>query len=63
MVLAPLVTTTYGACIIKLYLKACSRIVDTFGGNLMELVETKQNFMKKYSLEYVEIKIRAAYQV
>lgn len=44
------------------YLKACSKIVDTFGGNLIELVETKQNFMKKYNLEYVEIKIKAVYQ-
>lgn len=44
------------------YLKACSKIVNTFGGNLMELVETKQNFMKKYNLEYVEIKIKAVYQ-
>ena len=44
------------------YLKACSKIVDMFGGNLLELVETKHNFMKKYNLEYVEIKIKAVYQ-
>lgn len=44
------------------YLKACSKIVDMFGGNLAELVEIKYNFMKKYNLEYVEIKIRAVYQ-
>ena len=45
------------------YLKACSKIVDMFGGDLVELVETKQNFMKKYNLEYVEIKIKAVYQI
>lgn len=44
------------------YLKACSKIADTFSGNLIELVDTKQNFMKKYNLEYVEIKIKAVYQ-
>lgn len=45
------------------YLKACTKIVEVFGGNLMEMVDTKHKFIEYYNLAFVEVKIKCIYRV